>query len=136
MITFPQVEEFLDLGGSNLEDTLDNMQDPIVEPSVTSPKFDEGGKSNLDELQEVNLRIDKDPRPIFISGICPQMIKNARKILKAKSGHVQLDILRNIKSRSIDSNASVEIESDKWLRKQALWRMPDLAAKVEAESTN
>jgi len=31
------------------------------------PEFEEGGQATVDELREVNLGTDEDPRPTFIS---------------------------------------------------------------------
>ncbi|XP_028548815.1 uncharacterized protein LOC114579170 [Dendrobium catenatum] len=60
----PTSDPFYPLDGLCLE-TLDDPNDLQVRDAP--PEFEEEIKSTVDELREINLRNDDDPRPIFIS---------------------------------------------------------------------
>ncbi|KAH0781214.1 hypothetical protein KY290_000812 [Solanum tuberosum] len=46
-----------------------NDNDPLEEEAAVDapPKLEEGGKTTIDPLKEVNIRTDEDPRPTFLS---------------------------------------------------------------------
>lgn len=49
------------------EDGLNNEEGESIVLSKSPPEFQEGRQATLYELQEVNVRTDEKPRPIFIS---------------------------------------------------------------------
>lgn len=70
------------------------------------PALEEGGQATHDELLEINLDSDEEPRPTFISGSMSSKKKDMYlEFLKQNRGRVRVDIFGNAETRSRYSHA-------------------------------
>lgn len=117
------------------QDVQVEEDDETVEPTQAPPILEEGGQVAQDDLLEINLGTDEEPRPKFISGsMSPKERSMYLELLKQNRDVFAWTYSEMSRLDPAVAMHRLAIEPEKRPVKQAPRRMhPDLAAKVEAE---